>query len=511
MPPRVMTRSAGRPAATPRGGGTGGRVGRGGRRVREPRRRNVEPIGKPEGQGNDQGVEVNEAQVGNQRSNHGDNRNQRGTAINANIRGDVRNVIGNNDCKGCTYKVFLACNPKEYDRKGGAVVYTHWIENMESVQDISGCGDNQKVKYIAGSFVSKALTWWNSQIRTLGQEVAVGMSWYNFKVLMREELCPSNEMQKLENELWNHTMVGAGHAAYTDRFYELAKLAPYLVTPENRRMNLKKRGNGVEPSKDRNVRDDNKRTRTGNAFATTANHVRREYTGHFAKDCKVVPKNVNPINAKNPTARACYECGSTDHVKVACPRLNQAQRPGGNHQNQAVAVNGGLGRGNNGNQARGRAFMLGAEEARQDLNIMTGIKPSHLGFSYEIEIASRQLVEIDKVIKGCKLDIEGKISRHEKVVRIPLPDGKILRVIGERTEEKMRHLRSNKTKEQKQEEIVVVRDYPKVFPDDLSGLPPNREIEFRIELVPGAIPDMKSPYRLTPSEMEELSGQLKEL
>ncbi|GKD75720.1 putative nucleotidyltransferase, ribonuclease H [Tanacetum coccineum] len=75
----------------------------------------------------------------------------------------------------------------------------------------------------------------------------------------------------------------------------------------------------------------------------------------------------------------------------------------------------------------------------------------------------------------------------------------------------MRHLRSAKTKEQKQEEIMVVRDYPKVFPDDLSGLPPNQEIEFCIELVPGAIPVAKSPYRLAPSKMEELLGQLKDL
>ncbi|GJX33976.1 hypothetical protein Tco_0245533 [Tanacetum coccineum] len=75
----------------------------------------------------------------------------------------------------------------------------------------------------------------------------------------------------------------------------------------------------------------------------------------------------------------------------------------------------------------------------------------------------------------------------------------------------MRHLMSAKAKEQKQEEIVVVRDFPEVFLDDLSGLPPIREIEFRIELIPGAIPVAKSPYRLAPSEMEELSGQLKEL
>ncbi|GKG24326.1 hypothetical protein Tco_0394954, partial [Tanacetum coccineum] len=61
------------------------------------------------------------------------------------------------------------------------------------------------------------------------------------------------------------------------------------------------------------------------------------------------------------------------------------------------------------------------------------------------------------------------------------------------------------------EEIIVVRYFPEVFPDDLSGLPPIREIEFWIELIPGATLVAKSPYRSAPSELEELSGQLKEL
>ncbi|GKF77581.1 putative reverse transcriptase domain-containing protein, partial [Tanacetum coccineum] len=153
-----------------------------------------------------------------------------------------------------------------------------------------------------------------------------------------------------------------------------------------------------EPNKEKNGRDDNKRTRTGNAFATTAKPVRRENTGawpkcatcnsyhapggpchtcfncnrpgYFARDCRVVPRNVNPINVRNPTPvhGACFECGSTDHLKPACLRLNRAQGPGGNRPNQVVANNGGQGRGNQGNQARGRAFMFGAEEARQDPN-----------------------------------------------------------------------------------------------------------------------------------------------
>ncbi|GJV53619.1 putative reverse transcriptase domain-containing protein [Tanacetum coccineum] len=250
--------------------------------------------------------------------------------------------------------------------------------------------------------------------------------------------------------------------------------------------NPEKRGNRGEPSKDRNGRDDNKRTRIGNAFATTANPVRREYTGHFAKDCRVVPRNVNPINARNLTARACYECGSIDHVKAACPRLHPDLRLGGDHQNQVMAVNGGQGRRNN------------------------GIEPSDLGFSYEIEIASEQLVEIDKVIKDCKLEIGHVFD----INMIPFRSGSFNVIIG------MDWLSNHKAeiichekvaKEQKQEEIVVLRDFPKVFPDDLSGLPLIREIEFQIELVLGAILVTKSPYQLAPSEMEELSGQLKEL
>ncbi|GJU24489.1 hypothetical protein Tco_1163110 [Tanacetum coccineum] len=55
----------------------------------------------------------------------------------------------------------------------------------------------------------------------------------------------------------------------------------------------------------------------------------------------------------------------------------------------------------------------------------------------------------------------------------------------------MRQLMSAKAKEKKQEEIVVVRDFPEVFPDNLSGLPPVREIEFRIELIPEAMPVAK--------------------
>ncbi|GKD00941.1 reverse transcriptase domain-containing protein [Tanacetum coccineum] len=214
----------------------GERVGRG-RRGRGPRGGNDDRVDELNGQGNDQGAGANGNVEG---VNGGVGGAPDFSTIIAqqfeNIQENVRNVLVNSNRVGCSYKELLACNPKEYDGKGGVVVLTRWIKKMESVQDMSGCSIDQKVKYTAGLSMGKALTWWNSQIRTLSQEVDVSMSWDDFKSMMIEEFCLSHEMQKLETELWNHVMVEAGHAAYTDRFHELARLVPHLVTPESRKI-----------------------------------------------------------------------------------------------------------------------------------------------------------------------------------------------------------------------------------------------------------------------------------
>ncbi|GKC16007.1 reverse transcriptase domain-containing protein [Tanacetum coccineum] len=241
------------------------------------------------------------------------------------------------------------------------------------------------MKYTAGSFVVKALTWWNTLIGTLSREVVVSMSWNDFKFMMIDEFYPSHEMQKLETELWNHVMVGAGHAAYTDRFHELARLIRGIVAAMDPKTMKKvmpisgaltdeairngsikkfeKRGNVGEPSKDKNGMDDNKRTKTRNAFATTAN-----------PECEPDKcMSTDPLNLACPRLNRAQGPEGNHHVRPACPRLNRARGSEENRPNQVAANNGGQGRGNQGNQARGRAFMLGAEEARQDPNIMTGM------------------------------------------------------------------------------------------------------------------------------------------
>ncbi|GJR53704.1 putative reverse transcriptase domain-containing protein [Tanacetum coccineum] len=293
--------------------------------------------------------------------------------------------------------------------------------------------------------------------------------------------------------------------------------------------------------------------------------------GHFARDCRAPVRQVAPVNAvrMSNNSRVCYECGSPDHFRNTCPKLNRAPGQAGNQ----LALEGGRNNRSNGNQVRGRAFNVNvnAMEAVQDPNVVTGtfslndhfvtvlfdsgadfsfistefapllnVKPSIVNPGYVIEVADGKKVEVDRIIRDCKLELGGSLFSinliplghgsfdvivgmdwlsqhkavivcHEKVVEIPVEDGRILRVHGERTVGITKALKSAKEDEPKLSDISVVREFEDVFPEDLSGLPPQRQVEFRIDLVPGATPIAKSPYRLAPSEMQELSGQLQEL
>ncbi|GJT53250.1 putative reverse transcriptase domain-containing protein [Tanacetum coccineum] len=431
---------------------------------------------------------------------------------------------GNGGNNGCTFKAFQSCNPKEYDGKGGEIALTCWIEKMKNVIDNSGCAENQKVRYAASSLVNKALTWWNTQVQARGRVAAMAMAWNDFKALMVEELCPSNEMEKLENEFWNHKMVGANHAAYIDRFHELAKLVQHLVTLESSVLwryivrtgswirgmlratqpttiqnailragiltdeavscgTLTKGSDKIkgveESSKTRGSWKDNKKAKTGTGFVGTA-PTRNEtasssakcgkcYTshpenrpcnvcfncqkhGHYVRDCRASVRKVATVNAvrMSNNSRVCYEFGSPDHFRNTCPKLNRAP---GQVGNQLVL------------------------EGHRSFDVIVGM----------------DWLSQHKAVIVC----------HEKVVEILVEDGKILRVHGEWAVGITKALKSAKEDEAKLSDIYVVREFEDVFPEDLSGLPPQRQVDFRIDLVLGATPIAKSPYRLAPSEMQE--------
>ncbi|GKA04641.1 reverse transcriptase domain-containing protein, partial [Tanacetum coccineum] len=208
-------------------------------------------------------------------------------------------------------------------------------------------------------------------------------------------------------------MVGAGHAVYTDRFHELSKLVPHLVTPESNRINryihglvpeIRRMVRATEPSTiqcailraealtDDAVRDEKLSKsgdkRKGDVYkgnlpkCAKCDGHHQEYvpcrtcfkcnrTDHFARDCRGVAIRAASVNVVNP--KACYECERLDHLRNMCPRLNRAPGQVQNHPNQVLAIGGNNpNRGNNSNPTRGRAFLLGANEAKQNPNVVSG-------------------------------------------------------------------------------------------------------------------------------------------
>ncbi|GKC06584.1 putative reverse transcriptase domain-containing protein [Tanacetum coccineum] len=158
------------------------------------------------------------------------------------------------------------------------------------------------------------------------------------------------------------------------------------------------------------------------------------------------------------------------------------------------------------------------------------IAPAALNTTYEVDLPDGKVVSTNTVLRGCtlvlinhvfKIDLlptrlgsfdvivemdwlayhRAAIDCYKKIVCIPLPNGEILKLQGKEPEKDPRSLSCIKAGEKKLNDIRIVCGFPKVFLDDLSGLPPVQEIEFRINLIPGALPVVRSPYRLAPSEI----------
>nr|GFC45010.1 putative reverse transcriptase domain-containing protein [Tanacetum cinerariifolium] len=221
----------------------------------------------------------------------------------------------------------------------------------------------------------------------------------------------------------------------------------------------------------------------------------------------------------------CYNCYEKGHRKRDCPKLGRNGQGGNNH---------------------GGVYQLGAVNAQEDPTVVTDT-------SYEVELACGKIVSTNNVLKGCTLNLlnhsfpidlmvielgsfdvvtgmdwlsknDAAILYGEKKVRIPLKN-KALIIEGDRNQSSLKIISCIKarkyvkngcelflsqvtgtvSKEKQIEDVPIIRDFPEVFPKDLPGLPPPRQVEFRIDLIPGATPVARAPYRLAPSELKELS------
>ncbi|GJW87907.1 putative reverse transcriptase domain-containing protein [Tanacetum coccineum] len=158
------------------------------------------------------------------------------------------------------------------------------------------------------------------------------------------------------------------------------------------------------------------------------------------------------------------------------------------------------------------------------------IMPFTLDHYYDVELADGSIIGLNTILRGCTLNL---LNHPFNINLMPIELGSFDAIIGNETRLNiisctktqkyllkgcpifLAHVTTKETKEKSKkkrlEDVPIVRDVPDVFPEDLSGLPPTRQVEFQIDLVPGAAPVARAPYRLAPFEMKELSKQLKEL
>nr|GEV71516.1 reverse transcriptase domain-containing protein [Tanacetum cinerariifolium] len=133
--------------------------------------------------------------------------------------------------RACFYDDFIKCQPLNFKGTEGVVGLTRWIEKMESVFQISGCAIENHVMFATCTMLNTALTWWNSQIRSLGPD-AYSMTWEVLKMKMTETYCPQGKIKKLEIELWNLKLKENNVPAYTKRFQELTLICTKFVANE---------------------------------------------------------------------------------------------------------------------------------------------------------------------------------------------------------------------------------------------------------------------------------------
>nr|GEX87200.1 hypothetical protein [Tanacetum cinerariifolium] len=298
------------------------------------------------------------------------------------------------------------------------------------------------------------------KVQARGREAAIGMSWVDFKAFLVEEFCTSNKMEKLESEFLNHTMVGANHVGHTDWFHELAKLVPHLVTSKSKRIRSAILKDGI-------LTDEAVHYGT----LTLSSEKRKEVEETSKQGGRAF--SVNAVDALQDPNVVMGTFSLDDHFATILFDLRAG-------------------------------FSFNSTKFAPLLNV----KPSIVSPGYVIEVSNGKKEEVDRIICECKLELgnslftidlkplghesfdvivgmdwlsknKGEIVCHEKVVRIPLEGGEILRVQRERT------LGGTKT------------------------LMSTREDEPELSYIP--VPVAKSPYRLAPSEVKELSEQLQEL
>nr|GFB33687.1 hypothetical protein [Tanacetum cinerariifolium] len=453
-----------------------------------------------------------------------------------------------------TYKDYLNCGPLKFNGTEGVIGLTRWFERTESVFSISNCISETQVKFASCTLIGSALTWWNSHMRAVGQKVkGTDISSYTLRFQELSLLCgrmfpeESDEIERYVGGL--PEMIRGNVMSYEPKSMQKAiesaneQMDQKLIGIADRQADNKRKFDNTS----RNQQNQQPFRRNNNvAQAYVAGSGEKPYRGtkplchkcnfyhdgpcrpkctnckraaHIARDCRNQAANPNYNNSINRRAIVAYqgvptyfECEAQGHYKRNCPRKKPRC------------------------QCRDGSLI--------------NINPSTLDYSYDVELADGQIIGVNIVIRGFTLNLinhpfnidlmpielgsfdvivgmdwlkmyHAVIVCDEKIVRVPFENETlIIRCDGSNNGNQLNIISCTKTqkylqkgypvflanittktikdksKEKQLEDVPIVPDFSEVFPEDLPCLPPTRQVEFQIDLIPGAAPVAWAPYRL---------------
>ncbi|GJX61381.1 putative reverse transcriptase domain-containing protein [Tanacetum coccineum] len=415
----------------------------------------------------------------------------------------------------CTYQDFVKCQLLNFKGTEGVVGLTHWFEKIEIVFHISNCPPRYQVKYASCTLIDYALTWCNSHKRIIRVDVAYAIAWKALMKLMTK-MVPEEE-DKVEKYIRGllDNIQGNVIAVEPTRLQDVIRVANNLI-------DQKLKGYAIKNAKNKIRFDSNSRDNHGQqqqpfkrqivngqnvarAYTVRNNVERKGYAGvfpyynkcrmhhegscmakcgnckrigHMTKDCRTtIAATPQRAPVGNQMGNVCYECGRPGHYRNECPKLRNKNRR--NKIGNKIGIN----------EAKARAYVIGGGGAGPDSNVITStfllnnryatklfdsgadrsfvsttfstlldVIPSTLytrllGHPYDIDLMPVELGSFDVIVEGDGCKGGTKWS-------------------------------DDKPKEKRLEDVPIVRDFLEVFPKDLPGLPPTRQVEFQIDMAP---------------------------
>ncbi|GKC35196.1 putative reverse transcriptase domain-containing protein [Tanacetum coccineum] len=439
----------------------------------------------------------------------------------------------------CTYKDFLNCHPLNFKGTEGVVVLSQWFEKMESVFHISNCAPENQVKFATCTFIRNALTWWNSHKKAVTQDVAYAMDWKALKKMMIVKYCPrelalmcgrmfleeSDEVKKyvsgLPNMIWGNMM-----QAEQKRKIEFNAGNNQGYQQQNKRQNTGRIGHLARDCRSSGPNNNNNNHGNSRATRNAVTCYECGVQGHIKRDCPKL-KNGNRGNQRwNDNAPAkVYVVG------------NAGTNPDSNVVMGTFLLN---------DRYAFNLFDTGADRSfvSTTFSSLIDFTPTTLDHYYDVELADGKIIGINTIIRGCTLNFlnypfnihlmplelgsfdviigmdwlskyHTVIDCAKKIIRIPWGNETLI-VHGDGSNQgngtrlniisctktnkyllKRHHVflanitakeTEDRSGEKRLEDVPIIQDFPEVFPEELPSLPPTRQVEFQIDLMPGAAP-----------------------